>query len=117
MRRTADLRVMVVLSAVTITATSGQQTDNQLPYHPERMLVRFAPGTAKSSRDAVHASLGTSELKSFNSVDGLTVVKVPRGKVEQKVAAFAARGDVLYAEPDFRLTQFGTITNDPCFGL
>lgn len=107
-----SVRISLIVLAVTVSLSLGEEPYRPLRFHPERLLVRFVPGTSKAVRDAAHNSLGATELREYKSFDGLVLVKVPEGEVLQKRAAFEARGDVLRAQPDIEFDFFGTTPSD-----
>ena len=90
--------------------------DNAPKYVPDQVLVRFRTGTAKASQDAVHSALGATVLRSFHTVAGLQVVKLPPGmSVAEALRRYRTDPNVLYAEPDYILHAIETIPNDPSF--
>jgi subtilisin family serine protease len=86
----------------------------QVPrYAPDRVLVRFRPGTAASDMGKAHRRAGGVELKEIPRI-GVHVVKVPNGTVQQRIAAYRANPNVVYAEPDFyRVMIVPDEGNDP----
>src|SRR6266481_4449665 len=69
------------------------------PFAPDRVLVKFKPGTAASAVAEAHRHAGGKKLKTISAL-GVHVVAVPAGTVIEKVAAYKANPNVLYAEPD-----------------
>ena len=69
------------------------------PFAPDRVLVKFKPGSAASAVAAAHRQAGGRKLKTIPGI-GVQVIAVPAGTVPAKVAAYAANPNVLYAEPD-----------------
>jgi subtilisin family serine protease len=73
----------------------------QVPrYAPDRVLVRFRPGTTASETGKIHRQIGGRKLKEIPGID-VHVVKVPAGSVQQKVVSYLTNPNVDYAEPDF----------------
>ena len=89
-------------------------------YVPGELLVRFdtarAGARAESARQAV-ATVGGRVARSFDRVaPGLQRVVLDEGvDVEDAAAELNARGDVVYAEPNYRIHAAG-IPNDSRFG-
>src|SRR5438034_4913625 len=107
---------MVTASGVKIA--SGQAPGPGLPakYVSDQILVRFAPGVPASARAAAHAAIGSSALKRFETLDGLELVKLPRGLlVEEAIRLYQRIPIVHYAEPNF-IVNATTIPNDSQFG-
>jgi thermitase len=69
------------------------------PFAPDRVLVKFRPGTAASAVTEAHRQAGGKEVKTISAI-GVQVIAVPAGTVLAKVAAYKANPNVLYAEPD-----------------
>lgn len=86
----------------------------QIPrYAPDRVLVRFRPGTAASETGKAHREAGGRKLKELPGI-GVHVVNVPRGSVLQKIASYRSNPNVAYAEPDFyRVLVVPDEGNDP----
>src|SRR5262249_55946655 len=99
-----------------IDGASGQTPGaNATKYVPDKLLVRFKPGTPAASRAAAHADLGSSVVKRFETVDGLEHVKLPPGlKVEDAIRNYRRNPNIRYAEPDFVVHAVVT-PNDPQF--
>jgi len=107
---------MVTASGVKIA--SGQAPGPGLPakYVSDQILVRFAPGVPASARAAAHAAIGSSALKRFETLDGLELVKLPRGLlVEEAIRLYQRIPIVHYAEPNF-IVNAAVVPNDPQFG-
>src|SRR5690348_7787936 len=69
------------------------------PFAPDRVLVKFKPGTSASAVADAHRHAGGRKLKIIAAI-GVHVVEVPAGTVLEKVAAYKRNPNVLYAEPD-----------------
>src|SRR5437867_9815591 len=92
------------LSLLSLTGISAAQGPNPHalkapPFAPDRVLVKFKPGTAASAVAEAHRQAGGHTLKTILAI-GVQVVSVPAGTVLGKVAAYRANPNVLYAEPD-----------------
>jgi len=80
--------------------TPDLSSQNLPQFAPDRILVKFLPGTAASEIGKAHRSAKGLVLKTI-PVIGVQVVQVQSGSVLAKVAAYQANPNVLYAEPDF----------------
>src|SRR5262245_60362541 len=69
-------------------------------FAPDRVLVKFKPGTAASAIGEAQRRAGARERKVLSRIK-VRVVEVPTGKVLAKVAAYKRNPNVLYAEPDY----------------
>ncbi|WP_372876451.1 S8 family serine peptidase [Pseudomonas sp.] len=69
-------------------------------YAPDRVLVKFKPGTAAAQIAEAHRRASAIALDSIPAI-GVQVVRVAAGSVIAKVAAYQANPNVLYAEPDY----------------
>ncbi|OXS15558.1 serine protease [Zobellella denitrificans] len=101
------LRILLVTLAgllpATVTAAAVPEPAQARPLStlaPDRILVRFAPGTAAADAALVHQRLGGRPLKTIPGID-VTLVAVPAGSVPAMVAGYAANPNVQYAEPDY----------------
>ena len=104
--RKLSLYVMVLaLSLPGLVSISAAQSPNPNalkapPFAPDRVLVKFRPGTAASEIGVAHRQAKGQVLKTISGI-GVQVVRVPAGTVLGKVAAYNANPNVEYAEPDF----------------
>lgn len=69
-------------------------------YAPDRVLVKFKPGTAASQVAQAHRSASAMPIREIPGI-GVQVVNVPAGSVMAQVAAYQGNPNVLYAEPDY----------------
>ena len=109
-------------SAATDPGPAGRPADRAASdYVPGELLVRFETArdsrqTERAARDAV-ATVGGRVTKRFDhAAPGLRRVVLDKGvDVQDAVAELNARGDVAYAEPNYRIHATG-IPNDSRFG-
>lgn len=74
---------------------------SELPrYAPDRVLVKFRPGTAASERAAAHRLAGGASGNLFAAI-GIEQVRVAHGGVAASIRAYQSNPNVLYAEPDY----------------
>ena len=82
-------------------------------YAPDRVLVRFKPGTAAASVADLHRLAGGERLKTIPHI-GVEVIKIPKGRVQQTVQRYRANPNVEFAEPDYhRVLVLPTEGSDP----
>ena len=95
-------------------AALAEAIRTQVPaFAPDRVLVRFRPGTAASETGKLHRQAGGRLLQEIPAI-GVHVVEVPKGKVSQMVSRYARNPNVLYAEPDYnRVLIIPDEGNDP----
>src|SRR5262249_35038070 len=101
--------------AADAAALASTAIDAASDYEPTDILVRFRTDLAAISSAAVATPLATSS-GAMPLVAGLTDVHLASGvSVDEALAAYRARPDVLYAEPNYRL-HTDAIPNDTRFG-
>ena len=82
-------------------ARAGVPGLSRIPqFAPDRVLVRFRPGTAAAEIDRAHRKAQGQAMRTIPGI-GVQVVRVPPGSVPAKVAAYEANPNVQYAEPDY----------------
>ena len=69
-------------------------------FAPDRVLVKFKPGTAALAIGEAHRRAGARAGRTIPRL-GVRVVEVPAGTVLEKVAEYKRNPNVLYAEPDY----------------
>ena len=102
-------------SGKSIPANSRKQLirDRVPRFAPDRILVRFQPGSAASETGKAHRQAGGKPLKAIPAI-GVHVVEVPSGTVQQKIARYRANPTVQYAERDYyRVLIIPNEGNDP----
>ena len=83
------------------------------PFAPGRVLVKFRSGASVAGKAAVHRALGARAVRVIPGID-VEVVSVSPGAERAKARAYARRGVVEYAEPDYVATALGD-PNDEFF--
>jgi hypothetical protein len=58
-------------------------------YAPDRVLVRFKPGTAAASVADLHRQASGQRLKTIPGI-GVEVIKIPRGRLQQTLQRYRA---------------------------
>jgi len=87
----------------------------QPKYRSDEILVRFRAHVPAADINHLHAAIGTQIAKSWRSVEGLQLLRLPRGmRVKDALRAYQSNPNVLYAEPDYIVHSFDT-PNDPQF--
>src|SRR3990172_6838806 len=95
---------------------SGKVADYP-PYAPDEILVRFRNTASAAMRAAIHGRFRANTIKRFRHVNGLELIKLPRGaSIEMTLKSYRDNRDVLYAEPNYLVEKLG-VPNDPSFPL
>ena len=91
--------------------------ESDVPRSPDTLLVRFAPkAESTAARNAVHTLMGTERRHRYRTIP-VEVVELPPGAdLAETIAAYEARPDVEYAEPNFLYAPMNT-PNDPSFNV
>ena len=83
-------------------------------YAPGEIIVKFKADVSRQAAGAALSDMGTTVI-STNEAIGIRQLAIPAGKtVEEMVAAFSARPDVEYAEPNYIAHEF-MVPNDPYY--
>jgi subtilisin family serine protease len=84
------------------------------PYVPDEVLVKFS---ARASAKAIQQSLAAVGAQTVSAPAlaplGVSLLKVPSGKVRDVVIRLNQTPAVEFAEPNYRVTVLDTIPNDP----
>jgi len=92
---------MTLLIITNVSAAESNNPPVQIPpYAPDRILVKFKPGTAAKAIGEAHRQAQGKALGTIRGI-GVTVIQVPAGTVPDKVARYEANPNVQYAEPDY----------------
>ena len=85
-------------------------------YVPDRLLVRFRAPIGAPARTIIHADVGATVVKTYDTIDNLQLVRLtPGSDVAEAIDQYRSRPDVLYAEPDWIVHAIDTIPDDPDF--
>lgn len=108
----------LLVAALVLNLTGGlvfaQQPGNPQGHAPDQILVKFLPGTPEKAKADIHRKNGGTVAEVIPGID-VHVVKIPQGKVDEKVRAYKSEVLVKFAEPDFVAEAFFT-PNDTYFG-
>jgi hypothetical protein len=107
---------LAILIMPIASSFAAQRADSQTPPHiDDEVIVRFRAGRDEYSKLMIHYGVGARRARVFRNLEGLELVKLPRGLSVQEAIAFYQRyPDVLYAEPNYIL-HTTNIPNDPRF--
>ncbi|MFP3880151.1 MAG: S8 family serine peptidase [Dehalococcoidia bacterium] len=117
MRKAIVLFVIAILLISSfpsiILAAPPDSPTHDADFSSEQILVKFKPDVALPEAAQIHRQLG-GQAKGVIPGVGVQVIKVPRGKVKDKVKAYSSNPRVAYAEPDFLAQALGS-PDDPYF--
>jgi thermitase len=116
-RRRAIWRALLsaaVLCAVVALGGGAAPAAAQTPAAGE-VLVKFVPAAPESERREAHRNANTEVVRTIAPIDVEGVRVRPGTTVEQAIAAYRARPDVIYAERN-GVMRAALIPNDPSYG-
>jgi len=91
---------MILIFVSNASRARAQDPDAGVLYHPSQILVAFQPATVAAAKDAAHAAAqAVRVVREYHIVQGLQLVEIPEGQVQQALAAYRNNPTVLYAEP------------------
>jgi len=108
-RRGLPLILVAFLALAGVGAAPPVARGNAASPAPDRILVKFQPGTDAATAAAVHRQNGGSVIDTIPDI-GVQVVSVPAGSVPAKVADYRRNARVQYAEPDYIANAVGKPT-------
>src|SRR5450830_348797 len=111
-RRGLPLILVAFLALAGVGAAPPVDRGNAASHAPDRILVKFQPGTDAATAAAVHRQNGGSVIDTIPDI-GVQVVSVPAGSVPAKVADYRRNARVQYAEPDYIANAVGKPTPTP----
>lgn len=117
LRRSSGLLVALAAGAALASAPAAHAATSA--YFPDQLVVRFAPSAGKAERGRLRARAGARVADVLPSAPGVQLLDLGDGEsVREAQAALEQAPEVLYAEPNFRLTpdSAATAPNDPRLG-
>ena len=109
-----ESRTLLSLDLASWVAGFGSLAVDPGSYSPDRILVRYRSDAA-AARQTDPMPVGATMGQALSLVPGLREVELPGGVgVQAALAAFEADPQVLYAEPDYRVSAMAT-PDDPRF--
>jgi len=102
------LSIIVALILALLLSMLGSLASAQPPvdtpgHAPDRILVKFQPGTPDAAKANVYQRLGGKVIGVISGIDVL-VVSVPQNQAAEKARAYGAERNVEFAEPDYVAT-------------
>jgi thermitase len=88
------------LGGEVFAAVGAIPGSEEVSFVADEILVKFEPGTSAADIAKFHRSQGAS-IKSEIPQIGVQVLRVPAGRVLEKVAAYEKNPNVVYAEPNY----------------
>jgi hypothetical protein len=112
----------VLIVCLFFVSNSFAIDSNDLPYAADRILVKFAPKvggilrTANEQNQILSSVDAGTVKKSLKLVPGLTVVELPNNaSVVNILAKLKEKGEILYAEPDWKISIQANYPDDQGF--
>jgi serine protease len=94
---------------------TGMNESSSAPFRDGTVLAGFSRGTTAAQRTTIERRAGATEQRVIGA--GTHVLRVPAGKVREKIALLKANPQVRYAEPDYVVQAVGKPSgpspNDP----
>ena len=115
MRATRFLFVLFLVACLMLTG-SPVFADNDAqsePFAVDQILVKFKAGTPAAAIRQINAANNAAVIGEIHRL-GVHILKVPAGKVAERVQSYLKNPAVAYAEPDYIAVAFG-IPNDPYY--
>ena len=99
--RLASLTWLAVIGLIPLSVCVGQGVGPKAEHVPDEILVKFSPGVSASDVGRINRGHGSNTLGVLKRSNAHRI-RVPKGTtVDELVAAYGARPDVVYAEPNY----------------
>jgi thermitase len=105
--------VLALLLSIAGGFAAAQAPDDTPGHAPDRILVKFQPGTPDEAKANVHQRLGGRVIGVIPGID-VAVVSVSQNQAAEKARAYGREKNVEFAEPDYIAKAIFT-PNDPYF--
>ena len=99
----AALAIIALLVSATTSFAFARGPDNAPGRAPDRILVKFQPGTLEATKGDINRKYGGTVVDAIPGI-GVQVVKIPKDQVEDKVKGYLREASVQFAEPDYIAT-------------
>ena len=106
--------VLALLLSIAGGFAAAQAPDDTPGHAPDRILVKFQPGTPDEAKANVHQRLGGRVIGVIPGID-VAVVSVSQNQAAEKARAYGREKNVEFAEPDYIAKAILT-PDDPNFG-
>src|SRR5512135_3267589 len=108
--------LVVLLSALSVSAAGRFAVRNGANFVPDELLVKFKSGTPATVRAQIHRGAAASVIGRFTSNPGLEHVRLPANEnLDSALAYYASRADVQFVQKNFIYHTLETIPNDTLF--
>jgi subtilisin family serine protease len=110
---------LVVLFVLALSASMGiaaqAPSPQNRPHVTDEIIVKFRAGSDEYSKVMTHFGVGGTRARVFRILEGLELIKLPRGlSVQRAIELYQRHPDVLYAEPNYIVKTTNT-PNDTRF--
>ena len=99
-RRTGNAIIPLLLISKSSFPTAAEPVTLSGAYQPERLLVRFEPNASETVRNDAHSAAQGTEIRRFNIVPGLTLVRMAPRRIEAAYNSYRQQQRVVAVEPD-----------------
>ena len=110
------LFAIALVLASTGVASAAPSVGKTAEFVPDQILVQFESGANAAEIAKFHRSQGISVVSEIPEI-GIQVLKVPSGRILEKVAVYEKNPNVVYAEPNYivMLQEVYAVPGDPYF--
>jgi thermitase len=111
----ASLAIYIVYTSMASDGeTQGPELKIAGEYAPDRILVRFKPGTRGEKEREVANRNGLEQIDEIPQIETKVLKIKDKGNVAAKIRALSKNPNIIYAEPDY-IVKSELTPNDPLF--
>lgn len=116
----ASLVSFALIATYLIFAALPEEAPGNIPqitgeYAPDRLIVRFAPGTGKDKEKEIASKNGLEEVNNIQKLEARVLKIKDKGDVASKIFGLSKNKHVAYAEPDY-VVKSNLIPDDTYYG-
>jgi thermitase len=111
----ASLAIYIVYTSMASDGeTQGPELKIAGEYAPDRILVRFKPGTRGEKEREVANRNGLEQIDEIPQIETKVLKIKDKGNVAAKIRALSKNPNIIYAEPDY-IVKAELVPNDPLY--